>query len=73
MISDSLIEAVPDVVAFLRRDGVITHHLGGRQIPLLRPGVTLAGSRLEDAMQAHAATLIGRLTRHCANGRLRSA
>ena len=63
MISDSLIQAVPDVVAFLRRDGVITHHLGGRQIPLLRPGVTLAGSRLEDAMQAHAATLIGRLTR----------
>lgn len=63
MISDSLILAVPDVVAFLRRDGVITHHLGGRQIPLLRPGVALAGSRLEQAMHNQAATLIGRLVR----------
>lgn len=69
MISDSLILAVPDVVAFLRRDGVITHHLGGRQIPLLRAGVALAGSRLEEAMSDHAATLIGRLTRRAFTNR----
>ncbi len=29
---DSLIEAVPDFVAFVRRDGVVLRHLGGRRV-----------------------------------------
>jgi predicted signal transduction protein with EAL and GGDEF domain len=69
MINDSLIQAIPDVVAFLRRDGIITHHLGGRQIPLLRPGVALTGKRLEEAFCGHAATLIGRLMRRAFTNR----
>lgn len=29
---DSLIEAVPDFVAFVRRDGIVLRHLGGRRV-----------------------------------------
>jgi predicted signal transduction protein with EAL and GGDEF domain len=63
VISDSLITAIPDLVAFLRADGLITQHLGGRQIPFLRPGVSLAGNRLGDVMDAAAAMPIGKLVR----------
>lgn len=63
MISDSLILAIPDVVAFLRRDGVITHHLGGRRIPLQRHAGSLAGRPLDEAIDGHAAAVVGRLAR----------
>ena len=46
MISDSLIQAIPDVVAFISRHGVITHHLGGRKMPFLGASGSLAGRRL---------------------------
>jgi predicted signal transduction protein with EAL and GGDEF domain len=60
---DSLIQALPDVVAFLRPDGLITHHLGGREVPFVRGSGSLAGQRLEAVLQAHVAALIGRLLR----------
>lgn len=63
MSDDSLIQAMPDVVAFVRPDGLITHHLGGRQVPFVRGSGSLAGRRLEDVLQAHVATLIARLVR----------
>ena len=63
MSDDSLIQAMPDVLAFLRPDGLITHHLGGRQVPFIRGSGSLAGRRLEDVLQAHVAALIARLVR----------
>ena len=63
MISDSLIQAIPDVVAFISRHGVITHHLGGRKMPFLGASGSLAGRRLGDVMHDHVATLLGRLLR----------
>jgi len=60
---DSLIMAMPDVVAFVRPDGLITHHLGGRQVPFLRGAANLAGKRLDEVLEAHVAELIARLVR----------
>ena len=47
-VSDSLIQAMPDFVAFMRRDGVITHHLGGRQLQGMPNLAELVGRRLEE-------------------------
>lgn len=63
MIDRSLLEAIPDVVAFLSNDGIITHHLGGRQLPFLRGDVSLAGRHINDVMPEHAAALLYRLTK----------
>ncbi len=63
MSDDSLIKAMPDVVAFVRPDGLITHHLGGRQVPLLRGSGSLAGQRLDEVFEPHVAELIARLVR----------
>jgi len=63
MSDDSLIRAMPDMVAFVRPDGLITHHLGGRQVPFLRDGGNLAGQRLDEVFEAPVAELIGRLVR----------
>jgi predicted signal transduction protein with EAL and GGDEF domain len=60
---DSLIMAMPDVVAFMRPDGVITHHLGGRQVAFLRGSGNLAGRRLDEVLDAHVAELVARLVR----------
>jgi predicted signal transduction protein with EAL and GGDEF domain len=60
---DSLIQAMPDVVAFVRPDGLVTHHLGGRQVPFVRGSGSLAGRRLDEVLHAHVAALIGRLAR----------
>ena len=42
MSDDSLIAAMPDFVAFMRRDGVVQRHLGGRQLGTLLRGEPLA-------------------------------
>jgi len=63
MSDDSLIRAMPDVVAFVRPDGLITHHLGGRQVAFLRDSGQLAGQRLDEVFEAPVAELIGRLVR----------
>jgi len=60
---DSLIQAMPDLVAFLRPDGLITHHLGGRQVPFIRGSGSLAGRRLDDVFQPQVAVLLARLVR----------
>jgi predicted signal transduction protein with EAL and GGDEF domain len=66
---DSLIQAMPDVVAFVRPDGLITHHLGGRQVPFVHGSGSLAGRRLEEVLQAHVAELIARLVRRALSSR----
>lgn len=63
MSDDSLIRAMPDVVAFVRPDGLITHHLGGRQVAFLRGSGSLAGQRLDEVLEAPVAELIARLVR----------
>ena len=63
MSDDSLIQAMPDVVAFVRPDGLITHHLGGRGVPFIRGLGGLAGRRLADALEPSVAALITRLVR----------
>ncbi len=55
--------AMPDVVAFVRPDGLITHHLGGRQVPFLRGSGSLAGRRLDEVLETELAGLIARLVR----------
>jgi predicted signal transduction protein with EAL and GGDEF domain len=61
--SESLILAIPDLVAFVRRDGVVTHQLGGRELPFVRERSGLEGARLADALQGVAGTLAARLLR----------
>jgi predicted signal transduction protein with EAL and GGDEF domain len=69
MSDDSLIQAMPDIVAFVRPDGLITHHLGGRHVPFVRGRGSLAGRRLEEVLQAHVAALIARLVRRALSTR----
>jgi len=61
MSDDSLIHALPDIVMFVRRDGLITHQLGACKMPFLRDAQSLAGRRLEQALDPEVATIIGRL------------
>jgi predicted signal transduction protein with EAL and GGDEF domain len=44
---DSLIQALPELVAFIRRDGTILRELGGRRLGLTADG-TLAGKSVSD-------------------------
>jgi len=69
MSDDSLIQAMPDLVAFVRPDGLITHHLGGRQVPFARSRGSLAGKRLGEVLQAEVAALIARLVRRALSSR----
>jgi predicted signal transduction protein with EAL and GGDEF domain len=48
MSDDSLIQAMPDFVAFLRRDGVVQRHLGGRCLGIRLRGEELTGRRPEE-------------------------
>jgi predicted signal transduction protein with EAL and GGDEF domain len=61
MSDDSLIQALPDVVIFVRPDGLITHQIGGRKMPFLRDTESLAGRRLGEALDPEVAVLIARL------------
>jgi predicted signal transduction protein with EAL and GGDEF domain len=48
MSDDSLIEAMPDFVAFLGRDGVVLRHLGGRHLGIRSADQPLAGRHPEE-------------------------
>ena len=48
MSDNSLIAAMPDFVAFMRRDAVVQRHLGGRQLGTLLRGEPLAGRPPEE-------------------------
>ncbi len=60
---------MPDMVAFLRPDGLVTHHLGGRRLPFVREGGSLAGRRLEDVLPPELSALIIRLVRRAISTR----
>jgi predicted signal transduction protein with EAL and GGDEF domain len=63
MSADSLIQALPDLVAFVRRNGVITRHVGGRGLPGIAASGSLEGRRLDDVWGEEAAELLGRMVR----------
>src|SRR6516165_1285085 len=62
MSSDSLLEALPDLVVLARRDGVVLHCAGGRSTERLRPR-DASGQRFEALWPRHVAELLQHLTR----------
>jgi len=61
MNDESLLDALPDLVAFMRPDGVILHARGGRQMPFLQGAGKLEGRRIEELIDASAAQSVMRL------------
>jgi len=80
-VSDSIIQAMPDLGAFVGRDGIISSHLGRRQLSGLPNPTELAGRRLDDVWPQPVAKLLLQMVRRaltervprCMNGRYRSA
>ncbi|HTX23443.1 MAG TPA: EAL domain-containing protein [Steroidobacteraceae bacterium] len=60
---DALIEALPDLVVLVRRDGVVLAHGGGRGVAALRPARDATGERLERLWSEPIAALFKQLTR----------
>ena len=69
MLHDALIDALPDLVALVRRDGVLLSHAGGHAAGSLRPGPNTAGQHLETFWPAAVATLVGQLIRRAISHR----
>jgi predicted signal transduction protein with EAL and GGDEF domain len=63
MSDESLIRAMPDLVTFMRADGMITDHFGGRTLPFLSGSGMLAGRRIQELVEPAVAGLILRLVR----------
>jgi predicted signal transduction protein with EAL and GGDEF domain len=63
MSSDSLIQALPDLVTFVHRNGTITRHVGGRAVVAGLAGADLTGKRLDDLWSEDAAQLLGQMIR----------
>ncbi len=63
MSDESLIRAMPDLVMFIRPDGLILDHFGGRTLPFLRGCGDLVGRRIEALVEPAASALILRLIR----------
>lgn len=63
MSNDSLIHALPDLVTFIRRNGVITRHLGGRGLAGLGDGESLEGRRLDEVWGESASRVLLQMVR----------
>ena len=61
--ADVLIEALPDLVLLLGRDGILLAHGGGRTTPALKPRADALGKALDVTWPARIATLLKQLTR----------
>ena len=61
--TDELIEALPDLVLLLGRDGILLAHGGGRATPALKPRPNALGKALDVTWPARIVTLIKQLTR----------
>lgn len=66
---DSLIHALPDLVTFVRRNGVIVRHLGGRGLTGLAGQGDLAGRKLGDVWGPEAAGLMLKMVRRALSSR----
>lgn len=69
MSEDFLVGALPDIVAFVRHDGLITHQVGGRNLPLLDGKPLIAGRKLDAAFDPTTAELLARLIRRALSSR----
>lgn len=63
MSDESLIRAMPDLVMFIRPDGLVMDHFGGRTLPFLFGCGDLAGCRVQEFIEPSASALILRLIR----------
>ncbi len=63
MAGDPLIEALPDLVALVRRNGVVIRNVGGRGLPGIAASGSLEGRRLDDLWGEEAAQLLLQLLR----------
>jgi predicted signal transduction protein with EAL and GGDEF domain len=63
MSGTALLDAMPDVVAFIESNGIVSHHLGGRQVPFMKGAGDLAGRRLQDLLPPQVAALLNRLVK----------
>ncbi len=69
MTGDSLIQALPDLVTFIGRNGVITRHVGGRGLAGSDGANNLEGKRLEDVWGEEAAQLLRQMIRRALSTR----
>jgi len=67
---DSLIHALPDLVTFVRHNGVIVRHLGGRGLTGLAVKGDLAGRKLTEVWGEEAAGLLLQMVRRALSSRL---
>jgi EAL domain-containing protein (putative c-di-GMP-specific phosphodiesterase class I)/GGDEF domain-containing protein len=63
MPGDTLIQALPDLVVLVRRDGVVLAHGGGHGVPALQPARDAAGEAVEGLWPESLAALLRQLTR----------
>jgi len=61
MNDEALLDALPDLVAFLRPDGLVLHARGGQGLRFLEGAAKLTGRRIEEMIDASAAQLLIRL------------
>jgi predicted signal transduction protein with EAL and GGDEF domain len=61
MNDEALLDALPDLVAFLRTDGLVVHARGGRGLRFMQGQPKLEGRRIEECVDASAAQLLTRL------------
>lgn len=59
----ALLDAMPDVVAFIESNGVVSQHLGGRQVPFMKGAGNLTGRRVQDLLPPQIAALLNRLVK----------
>jgi EAL domain-containing protein (putative c-di-GMP-specific phosphodiesterase class I)/GGDEF domain-containing protein len=69
MSSDSLIQALPDLIVRLSRDGVVLAMQGGQSVGSLRPPEPSVGKRAEEIWPMPVATLVRQLARKAIAGR----
>ncbi|MEZ5500169.1 MAG: GGDEF domain-containing phosphodiesterase [Steroidobacteraceae bacterium] len=69
MIQDSLIQALPDLVAFVRRDGLILKHVGGKASGLIQSDQPIEGRHLQEIWPDPAGKLLTRMVRRALTDR----
>jgi predicted signal transduction protein with EAL and GGDEF domain len=63
MSGTALLEAMPDMVAFIESNGIVSQHLGGRQVPFMKGAGNLAGRHLQELLPPQVAALMNRLVK----------
>jgi EAL domain-containing protein (putative c-di-GMP-specific phosphodiesterase class I) len=69
MATKALLEALPDLILLLQRDGIVLGSYGGRAVPELKPTTDPVGNQLEVAWPAALAKLMRQLTLDAITGR----